>query len=325
MADFPLAVPYQGSAQSVHHFLTIILIVAPLGAMLIPIVGTLLFFTPPEARKRPVFILNIFACCLGLLQAAYTLGFTAELLFNPTKIFSPVLYMLDIALLLLPPLFIDSILIFRFLAFYPVQLTPPRTLAAVLAVPAVLKTARLATLIAFLATYPMDRMQQTGAAAVAGLIWGRGPLVVVLFILQALDNAYASSIFLYKLYRFRRKGKNSGSCSEYEIVQRVPAVFLIALGNYVFPVAMNIAQIALMITMPHFTHGIYIIFANNFVTILGVVFATVWTSQQNWILRHLLENGGDVRTLSSIQFRAKSVNSSESVYDPEDASECPTR
>jgi hypothetical protein len=50
------------SIISLHHFLAIILIVAPLGAILFLIISVLLFFTPPESRRHPVFILNILAC-----------------------------------------------------------------------------------------------------------------------------------------------------------------------------------------------------------------------------------------------------------------------
>lgn len=48
---------------------------------------------------------------------------------------------------------------------------------------------------------------------------------------------------------------------------------------------MNIAQIALMAARPHWMQGIYIIYINNYVTILGMVFATVWTSRHNWAMR----------------------------------------
>lgn len=56
--------------------------------------------------------------------------------------------------------------------------------------------------------------------------------------------------------------------------------------------------------------GIYIIYTNNFVTILGVVFATVWTSKQNWALRAVLTASPPV---SSIHFRPKSLQSRSSV------------
>jgi len=67
---------------------------------------------------------------------------------------------------------------------------------------------------------------------------------------------------------------------------------VIALGNFVFPVVMNIASIILIATDPSFVNGSYILLSNNYVAIIGVVFATIWTRRQNW-------NKGDSPRLGS--------------------------
>jgi hypothetical protein len=71
------------TAVSLHHFLAVILIVAPLGAILLLIISTLLFFTPPKSRKRPVFILNILACLLGICQAIYFACLNSYVILHP--------------------------------------------------------------------------------------------------------------------------------------------------------------------------------------------------------------------------------------------------
>ncbi|KAI0269846.1 hypothetical protein BC834DRAFT_967582 [Gloeopeniophorella convolvens] len=301
---------------SLRHFITVLLIVAPLGAMLVPIIGTLVFFTPPEARRRPVFILNILACLLGICQAIFFVSVTASVMLHPAKIMSRTPLIADVVVLLLPPILIDSILLFRLLAFYPIPLTPRATLIAVLAPSFVIKAARLASLTAFLVTYPRARLDAPGPMALRGLVWGGGPLVITLFALQALDNTYASSMFLYKLYRFGYTTQKAEDGPSRDIFSRVPAVFFIALGNYIIPVAVNVTVIVLMILLPHWTSGIYILFVANFVTILGIVFATVWTTNQNWILRRMLEAGNDARTMSAMRFQAKTITDALSVCDP---------
>ncbi|KAI0317790.1 hypothetical protein OF83DRAFT_1058033 [Amylostereum chailletii] len=314
----------EAALVDVAHFLTVILIVAPLSAMLVPIIGTLLFFTPPHTRRRPVFVLNICACLVGILQAVLILSLNVAVLLNPDQPLAASFLLLNVAAVLIPPVLIDAILLFRLLAFYPVQLTLPRTLATVLAFPILVKLARIGLAIAFMVTYPVDRLGGARSQVIAGLLWGRGTLVEAIFALQALDNAYASSIFLYKLYRFRKNGQNVRPFARPRILQdevliRLPSIFLIALGNYVFPVAMNIVQIALMGSRPHFMSGVYIVFVNNFVTILGVVFATIWTSKQNWALRRMLGTPTfDDRPLSTIQFRVKSLSTMSSVFDPDE-------
>lgn len=176
------------------HFLTIILIVAPLGAILLPIIGVLLFFTPSESRKRPVFVLNVLACLLGICQAIYFASFNSYVILHPDAPVSSISAMAAIAILLTPPILIDSILLFRLLAFYPIQLTPRNTLIAILAPTSLCKVARLACLIAFLVTYPVTRFDEPSYAALPGLVWGRGPWVIAMFALQALDNSCVSRL-----------------------------------------------------------------------------------------------------------------------------------
>jgi hypothetical protein len=73
-----------------------------------------------------------------------------------------------------------------------------------------------------------------------------------------------------------------------------------------------------MIVLPDWTSGTYIIFIANFITILGIVFATLWTTNQNWILRRMVEAGIDGRTQSTMHFQSKSTTDAFSVYDPFD-------
>jgi hypothetical protein len=182
------------AAVSLRHFLAIILIVAPLGAALVPIVGVLFFFTPCESRKRPVFILNVFACLLGICQSLFFASLNSSVILHPDKPLSHTTLLAAVAILLTPPILINSILLFRLLAFYPIQLTPRLTLIAVLAPTCICKAARLASLIAFLVTYPFARSDAPAYATLPGLVWGRGPWIVCLVALQALDNSCVSRL-----------------------------------------------------------------------------------------------------------------------------------
>ncbi len=181
----------QGSpatAVSLHHVLTVVLIVAPLGAILLPVIGVLIFFTPTESRRRPVFVLNILACFLGICQAIYFASLNSYVVLHPTNPVSHTTAIAASAILLIPPILVDSILLFRLLAFYPIQLTPRNTLIAVMTPTFLCKAARLACLIAFLVTYPVTRLDGPSYATLPQLVWGRGPWIVALFALQALDN-----------------------------------------------------------------------------------------------------------------------------------------
>ena len=81
-------------------------------------------------------------------------------------------------------------------------------------------------------------------------------------------------------------------------------------------VAIDIAVIVLLIFLPGWSNGAYILFVANYITILGIVFATVWTTNLNWIMRRMVEAGIDARTQSTMHFQAKSIADTFSVCDP---------
>jgi hypothetical protein len=76
-----------------------------------------------------------------------------------------------------------------------------------------------------------------------------------------------------------------------------------------------------MIFLPRWSSGAFILFTANFTTILGIVFATVWTTNQNWITSRMVEAGVDARTQSTMRFQAKSITEAFPVYDPEEPPE----
>jgi hypothetical protein len=56
-----------------------------------------------------------------------------------------------------------------------------------------------------------------------------------------------------------------------------------------------------MISLPSWVSGAYLLYVANYITILGIVFATVWTTNLNWIMRRMVEAGVDARTQSTMR------------------------
>ena len=184
-----------GGSGSVDHadivqLVPLLLIIACLGSMLVPVMATLWAFTPRPTRRSPIFQLNVISCALGLVQAGATVGYIVQFLFDPTLVISRWWWMFKIITLLVPPMFTDTVLLFRFLVFFPVPLRTDKLLLCILTVPVLVKTARVVVVLVFMITYPMERLLQPGIDAVQGLVWGEGPLVMSLFALQAVDNVY---------------------------------------------------------------------------------------------------------------------------------------
>lgn len=174
---------------SVHHFLAVILTVAPLGAILLLLISVLFAFTPPESRRRPVFVLNILACLLGVIQSIYFSWLNSLAILHPENPISHTIALAAIAILLGPPIAIDSISYVRLLYFYPVGFTSPSTLFAILTPIFLWKAARLACLTAFLVTYPTTLFNGPRYATLPGLVWGHKPWLVALLALQVADNS----------------------------------------------------------------------------------------------------------------------------------------
>jgi hypothetical protein len=93
------------------------------------------------------------------------------------------------------------------------------------------------------------------------------------------------------------------------------------LTDSLFRVTIDIVVIVLMVLLPGWSNGAYILYVANFITILGIVFATVWTTNQNWIFRRMVESGVDARTQSTMHFQSKSIVDALSVFDPYDSPE----
>jgi hypothetical protein len=64
---------------------------------------------------------------------------------------------------------------------------------------------------------------------------------------------------------------------------RVQTAFQIALGNFAFPVLINIAELIMMYHDPNFAlHNIAVAMVNTYITIIGVTFATLWSAHARY-------------------------------------------
>ncbi|PIL26400.1 hypothetical protein GSI_12157 [Ganoderma sinense ZZ0214-1] len=58
---------------------------------------------------------------------------------------------------------------------------------------------------------------------------------------------------------------------------RIRTLFWIALSNFVFPVVFDIAQLVLIFRDASYIGGGYVISVNSYISILGVLFSTIWS------------------------------------------------
>ncbi|KAI6143685.1 hypothetical protein BKA82DRAFT_1008822, partial [Pisolithus tinctorius] len=236
-------------------------------------------FTLFVSRRRLVFRLNVLAIChvlaMGVLMGLTILKYMLE----PFSQVSASVFVATVVFLCLSPLLYDSILLTRLFALYPLGSTPPVTLVKIFALPFCIKCARVAVItIAVLdcarsgiTTNALTQNDESSA-------WFRNPYMIAEWAMQIVDNLYSVSFFLYNLH-VRTLSINRAR----SIADRIRRIFYISVANFVFPLIFNIAQIIFITTDRIPTTGEVLLLINGYVTVMGVMCATLWSSGSEWV------------------------------------------
>ncbi|PIL26386.1 hypothetical protein GSI_12143 [Ganoderma sinense ZZ0214-1] len=260
-----------------------LLIAAVFSSFLVPSAIVLFVFSTPALRRRPHFILNLCAIALGLTQGSIFIYVTImELQLNAP---SPTLISVITALCIVGPICVQTILFLRVLAVYPPHQQSVLVRYGVYGPAVAMKLARVVN-----AAYLLYIVQRgNGAKTIAGqsaAVWG-SPFAKSELSLQLLDDVYVSTLFLLKIHtgvRFSGKQLRRHSSdpqvafSQGSYGARLQTLFWIALSNFVFPVIFDVAQLVLIFRNPNYVEGSYVIIVNSYVSILGVLFSTIWAS-----------------------------------------------
>ncbi|KIK25610.1 hypothetical protein PISMIDRAFT_96561, partial [Pisolithus microcarpus 441] len=126
----------------------LVVAVAPFCGCLLTLLAVLFAFSTPASRSLLVFKLNAIAILVALVTGILNGYINALGLLEPFASDATVSLCFTFAFFTLcSPLFYDSILLLRLLAFYPIRSTPLSTLARVLAIPVLVKCGRLVCLV----------------------------------------------------------------------------------------------------------------------------------------------------------------------------------
>ncbi|KAI6015612.1 hypothetical protein EDC04DRAFT_2903712 [Pisolithus marmoratus] len=242
-------------------------------ASLFTLFVALLALSTKESRRRLVFRLNVFAICI-VLSMGVLVGFgDGEITVNqadPLPAGGPIA---SAALTVFPPLLFDSILLTRLFALYPLSSTRPATLLKIYTFPFCVKCARVAVLTRFLNEYAT---YVRSATAEDPNPWFHNPNLIAEWTMQIADNMYSVILFLYNLHARTDLIKRGG------MPARIRQIFYVSVANFVFPLLFNIILIIYIMTNQSFVGGL-LIMINNYVTVMGVLCATVWFSRMEWV------------------------------------------
>lgn len=179
--------------EVIRPSLNFILVVTPLGAILIPLIIVLFVFSPPQARRHPVFILNILACCTGIAEAIINAVLETNQILFPLEPISKCLLTSIVTLAIVSPLFVDSILLFRILAFYPYEMTPTTTLVAIFGFPLLVKCGRFTAIVMYLISFTKGSAKAPDLFMAASMGWPKNPYIIAEWTMQMVDNACVTS------------------------------------------------------------------------------------------------------------------------------------
>ncbi|KAI6102436.1 hypothetical protein EDD16DRAFT_1843568 [Pisolithus croceorrhizus] len=239
---------------------------------------TLLALSTKESRRRLVFRLNVVAICLALTTSALIGLMTGEAVVNPFNQVSKSVSVAAVTFLSCSPLLYDSMLLTRLFAVYPIGSTPAVTLVKIFAFPFCVKCVRVAAITMGVRGFAVLGTTTEALIQNQSTNWFRSPYLVTECTMQIVDNLYSVSFFLYNLHIRTSSIKRARG-----IAERIRQVFYISVANFIFPLIFNIAQIVFATTDWSTTAGGMVLLINNYITVLGVLCATLWFSGSEWV------------------------------------------
>lgn len=251
--------------------------VTALSACLVTLLVVLFVFSTPESRRRPVFYLNVIAISIAVVLSILNGITSGKAILDPFRPTAEGIYIATISFAIFPPVFYDSILLTRFLALYPVNVTPGSTLFKIFIFPLCIKCGRLIVLSLYLREFAQSTKVLLSLEQHAQATWYRNPYITAEWTMQMLDNVYSASVFLYNLHARTSKIKYCRTGG------RIRQIVFTSVANFVFPLFLNLAQIVCIITSHSFATGTMVLLANNYVSVIGVLCATIWFSGSEWV------------------------------------------
>ncbi|KAI6038864.1 hypothetical protein EDC04DRAFT_1843172 [Pisolithus marmoratus] len=258
--------------NTIHPSFDYIVATTASAACVLTLFAVLCALSTKESRCRLAFQLNALAICLVLMTSILTGLTNGKAIVDPFNPVSNSVYLASIVFTIFPPLLYDSILLTRLFALYPPSNTPLATLLKISAFPICVKCTRVVILTLFLNDFVRTATTE-GLTLAATSTWFHNPYLISEWAMQIADNTYSVSFFLYRLHGCTKLIRSARG-----IAERVRQIFYISLANFVFPLIFNIILIISIMTDRSRTSGALLMLINNYVTIVGVLCATLWFS-----------------------------------------------
>lgn len=268
-----------GFVETIHPNFDNIIAISAFSACLLTLFTILFAFSTKRVRRSLAFRLNVCSLCIVLtmsILAGFTNGKAIVYPFNqvPRSVF-----VATVVFVFFPPLLYDSVLLIRLCVLYPLDETPPATLLRILAFPFCVKCARAVVVTVGILEYVKAGRTTEALMQDEATVWFRNPYLIAELAMQIADNLYSVTLFLYNL-RIRTKPIRSGGIT---ISGCIRQAFYISIANFVFPLMFNILLLTFVTTRHSPNTGALLVFINNYITVMGVLCATLWSSRREWV------------------------------------------
>ncbi|KAF8548013.1 hypothetical protein OG21DRAFT_816128, partial [Imleria badia] len=261
----------------IHPSLNSIMIGHTFLTLLLPLLIALFYFSTPQSRRRPIFILNVIAIILAFTAGAIIDALAIHAILSPQDPWPPSVNLAIGTIGAFQSILVDLILLVRLISVHPLSRLGLTRFALLTTLPILLKAARVVNLIIFIKVLTDASRGPLGPENVA-VVWATKPYLKIEWSAQMVDNAYASLAFLWTI---RDRGNGQGVTSNIHpnrvtFSQRMRTLSRIALSNFIIPSLFSIAQLVVVyrnVSVPTVND---IILVNAMLAVFGVVFATLW-------------------------------------------------
>ncbi|KAK6966273.1 hypothetical protein R3P38DRAFT_3376254 [Favolaschia claudopus] len=253
---------------------------AAFGALMLSFLIALFLFSDASSRKRPVFFLSAAAVTLGAVEGFMITHFHASFNFVlDLKVTNAYTALINFVLLF-APIPVQMILLLRIVSAYQ-----DRWLILVLLLPVLIFIARIFNMLVAIiqiATRPWNFVAD----------WNHLPFSKIEWILQLIFNVSVAFLRQLDLPPENEEPQSSGSYTPL-VWKTLRMIWMTSLTNFIIPCILQIVQIALILHGRQgktedqwFSECSLMMVLNGYLTIIGVVFATVWA---NWTIQSQAE------------------------------------
>ncbi|KAI6030274.1 hypothetical protein EDC04DRAFT_85830 [Pisolithus marmoratus] len=252
----------------IHPAFVLVVANTAFSASLFTLFVILLALSTKESRRRVVFRLNAFAICIVLTMGILVGYGYSKIVVGHFNQLSTTAYVVITAFIVFPPLLYDSILLTRLFALYPFSNTRSTTLLKIFAFPLCVKCSRVVALTLYIRSVTVGGHTP----------WLLNRNLIAEWTMQIADNMYSVILFLYNLHVRTGSIKRPGG-----MPACIRQIFYISTANFVIPLILNVVLIIVFATSWLSTARGLLWLIHIYVTVMGVLCATVWFSRPEWV------------------------------------------